>query len=197
MPPIPGIEDIGYLTSDTVWNLRQLPRRLVVLGGGPIGCELTQTFARLGAKVTQVEMAPRILMREDPEVSELVTQRFRDEGIDVLVDHKAKQFVVENGEKILIAEHAGRDVRIPFDGLLVAVGRVANLKGYGLEELGIADRAAPSRPTSFCRPSSPTSMPPATSPGRISSPTPPRTRPGTRRSTRCSIRSRNSAPTTR
>jgi len=137
VPPIPGIEEVGYLTSDTVWNLRQLPRRLVVLGGGPIGSELTQTFARLGAKVTQVEMAPRILMREDPEVSELVTQRFRAEGIAVLVDHKAKQCVVEQGEKFLIAEHQGRDVRIAFDALLVAVGRVANLKGYGLEELGI------------------------------------------------------------
>ena len=138
VPPIPGIEDVGYLTSDTVWNLRQLPRRMIVLGGGPIGCELTQTFARLGAKLTQVEMAPRILLREDPEVSELVTQRFRAEGIEVLVDHKAKQFLVENGENILIAEHAGRDLRIPFDGLLVAVGRVANLSGYGLEELGIS-----------------------------------------------------------
>jgi len=138
VPPIPGIEDTGYLTSDTVWNLRQLPRRLVVLGGGPIGSELTQTFARLGAEVTQVEMAPRILMREDPEVSELVTQRFRAEGIAVLVDHKAKQFLIESGENILVAEHEGRDVRIPFDALLVAVGRVANLKGYGLEELGIA-----------------------------------------------------------
>ena len=138
VPPIPGIEGTGYLTSDTVWNLRALPRRLVVLGGGPIGSELTQTFARLGAQVTQVEMAPRILLREDPEVSELVTRRFRAEGIAVLVNHRAKQFLVESGEKILIAEHAGQDVRIPFEGLLVAVGRVANLKGYGLEELGIA-----------------------------------------------------------
>ena len=138
VPPIPGIEEIGYLTSDTVWDLRQLPRRLVVLGGGPIGSELTQTFARFGAKVTQVEMAPRILVREDPEVSDLVTQRFRAEGIDVRVNHRAKQFVIENGEKILIAEYDGRDVRVPFDALLVAVGRVANLKGYGLDELGIA-----------------------------------------------------------
>lgn len=138
VPPIPGIAEVGYLTSDTVWNLRQLPRRLVVLGGGPIGSELTQAFARLGAKVTQVEMAPRILMREDPEVSELVTQRFRAEGIDVLVNHQAKQFVIETGENILIAEHDGRDVRVAFDALLVAVGRVANLKDYGLEELGIA-----------------------------------------------------------
>ncbi len=138
VPPIPGIEEVGYLTSDTVWDLRVLPPRLVVLGGGPIGTELTQTFARLGARVTQVEMAPRLLMREDPEVSELVTRRFRAEGIAVLVDHQAKQFVIESGEKVLVAEHEGRDVRIPFDGLLVAVGRVANLKGYGLEELGIS-----------------------------------------------------------
>jgi len=137
VPPIPGIEEVGYLTSDTVWALRELPRRLVVLGGGPIGSELTQAFARFGAQVTQVEMAPRILIREDAEVSDLVTQRFRGEGIAVLADHRAKQFLIENGEKILIAEHEGRDVRIAFDAVLVAVGRIANLKGYGLEELGI------------------------------------------------------------
>ncbi len=138
VPPIPGIEEVGYLTSDTVWALRELPRRLVVLGGGPIGAELTQAFSRLGAKVTQVEMLPRLMMREDPEASALVTQRFRNEGITVLLEHRAKQFVIENGEKILIAEHKGVDLRIPFDAVLVAVGRVANLKGYGLEELGIA-----------------------------------------------------------
>jgi pyruvate/2-oxoglutarate dehydrogenase complex dihydrolipoamide dehydrogenase (E3) component/uncharacterized membrane protein YdjX (TVP38/TMEM64 family) len=137
VPPIPGLEEIGYLTSDTVWNLRELPKRLVVLGGGPIGSELTQTFARFGSQVTQVEMAPRILIREDPEVSERVTARFRQEGIQVLVNHRAKQFVVENGEKILIAEHDGSDTRIPFDAVLVAVGRMANTTGYGLEELGI------------------------------------------------------------
>ena len=138
VPPIPGIEEVGYLTSDTVWDLRELPRRLVVLGGGPIGCELTQAFARLGAEVTQVEMAPRIMIREDIEVSEIVTRRFRAEGIAVLVHHRAKHFLIENNEKILVAEHQGRDVRIPFDAVLVAVGRVANLKGYGLEDLGIA-----------------------------------------------------------
>ena len=142
VPPIPGIDEVGYLTSDTVWNLRELPRRIVVLGGGPIGCELTQAFARFGADlgntVTQVEMAPRLMIREDPEVSELVVRRFRDEGIAVLLNHKAKAFVIENGEKILITEHEGRDLRIPFDALLVAVGRVANLKGYGLEEVGVS-----------------------------------------------------------
>jgi pyruvate/2-oxoglutarate dehydrogenase complex dihydrolipoamide dehydrogenase (E3) component/uncharacterized membrane protein YdjX (TVP38/TMEM64 family) len=138
VPPIPGIEQIGYLTSDTVWALRELPRRMVVLGGGPIGCELTQAFARFGARVSQVEMAPRLMIREDPEASDLVAERFRKEGVDVLLNHKAKQFVIDNGEKILIAEHEGRDVRIPFDAVLVAVGRVANLEGYGLEDIGIA-----------------------------------------------------------
>jgi pyruvate/2-oxoglutarate dehydrogenase complex dihydrolipoamide dehydrogenase (E3) component len=137
VPPIPGIEDTGYLTSDTVWNLRVLPERLVVLGGGPIGCELAQAFARLGARVTQAEMLPRLMIREDPDVSEMVAQRFRAEGVDVRVGTKAKRFVVENGEKTLIAEAGGEDVRIPFDTLLVAVGRVANTAGYGLEALGI------------------------------------------------------------
>ena len=137
VPPIPGIEEVGYLTSDTVWALRELPRRLVVLGGGPIGCELTQAFARRGAQVTQVEMLPRIMIREDAEVSERVTRRFRAEGIALLTNHKARQFLVEDGEKILVAEHEGRDVRIPFDAVLVAVGRVANLQGYGLEEIGV------------------------------------------------------------
>ena len=142
VPPIPGLEEVGYLTSDTVWNLRALPRRLVVLGGGPIGSELTQTFARLGSQVTQIEMAPRILLREDPEVSELVTARFRQEGIQVLVGHTAKRFEIDNGEKVLRAEHEGQDVRIPFDAVLVAVGRIANTTGYGLEELGISTTAA-------------------------------------------------------
>jgi len=137
VPPIPGIEQVGYVTSDTVWGLRKLPKRLVVLGGGPIGCELTQCFARFGATVTQVELLPRLLIREDPEVSDLVMQQFRREGINVLVGHKAKEFRAENGEKVLIAENAGRDVRIPFDQLLCAVGRIANTGGYGLEELGI------------------------------------------------------------
>jgi len=137
IPPIPGIENVGYLTSDTVWDLRELPKRLVVLGGGPIGCELAQCFARLGSQVTQVEMLPRLLIREDPEISQMLTSRFRDEDINVLVGHKAKSFRVENGDKVLIAEHDGRDVRITFDELLVAVGRVANTQGYGLEELDI------------------------------------------------------------
>ncbi len=137
VPKIPGLEEAGYLTSDTVWTLRELPKRLVVLGGGPIGCELTQCFARFGAKVTQVEMLPRIMIREDVDVSDLVMERFRAEGIMVRVNHKAKEVIVENGEKILICEHDGQNVRVPFDAMLVAVGRIANTSGYGLEELGI------------------------------------------------------------
>jgi pyruvate/2-oxoglutarate dehydrogenase complex dihydrolipoamide dehydrogenase (E3) component/uncharacterized membrane protein YdjX (TVP38/TMEM64 family) len=137
VPPIPGIDEVGYLTSDTVWGLRTLPRRLVVLGGGPIGSELAQCFARFGSQVTQVEMLPRILIREDPEISAMVARRFREEGIDVRAGHRAKAFRIENGEKVLITEHEGQDAQIAFDQLLVAVGRVPNTEGYGLEALGI------------------------------------------------------------
>lgn len=137
VPPIPGLEQAGYVTSDTVWNLRELPARLVVLGGGPIGSELTQCFARLGSKVTQVEMLPRILIREDPEVSDMVASSLRDDGVEVLVNHKATKVVVENGEKTLECDGPEGEVRIGFDVILVAVGRVANTQGYGLEELGI------------------------------------------------------------
>jgi len=137
IPPIPGIEQMACLSSETVWSLRELPARLLVLGGGPIGCELSQAFARCGAKVTQVEMSPRLLMREDPEFSEMVLARFRAEGVNVLLGHKAVRFVVENGEKVLVCEQGGREVSIPFDKVLVAVGRIANTEGYGLETLGI------------------------------------------------------------
>jgi pyruvate/2-oxoglutarate dehydrogenase complex dihydrolipoamide dehydrogenase (E3) component/uncharacterized membrane protein YdjX (TVP38/TMEM64 family) len=137
LPPIPGSDKVEVLTSDTVWDLRQLPARLLVLGGGPIGCELAQAFARLGSQVTQVEMLPRIMAREDPEVSDLVQRRFEQEGINVLVGHKAKQVVVEGGRKLLLCEHEGRGVGVEFDALLCALGRVPNTAGYGLEELGI------------------------------------------------------------
>jgi pyruvate/2-oxoglutarate dehydrogenase complex dihydrolipoamide dehydrogenase (E3) component/uncharacterized membrane protein YdjX (TVP38/TMEM64 family) len=137
VPPIPGLAEAGCLTSDTVWGLRTLPPRLVVLGGGPIGCELAQCFARFGSRVTQVEMLERILIREDPEISELVARQFREERIDVRADHKAVRVLREGGEKLLVCEHGGKEFRIPFDELLCAVGRVANTEGYGLEKLGI------------------------------------------------------------
>ena len=138
IPPLPGLQECKPLTSDNLWNIRKLPARLVVLGGGPIGCELTQCFARFGSKVTQVEMLPRIMIREDAEVSALVKKKLEAEGVDVLLKHKAREVIVENGEKFLIVESEGQEKRIAFDEILCAVGRIANTTGYGLEELGIA-----------------------------------------------------------
>jgi dihydrolipoamide dehydrogenase len=131
VPPIPGLEESGYFTSDTIWNLRTLPKRLVILGGGPIGCELAQAFARLGAKVIQIQRAKHIMVREDTEVSEIIEAKFAKEGIEVLTSHKALR--VE--QKQLICEHEGKEVSIAFDEILVAVGRAANT--MGLEKLGI------------------------------------------------------------
>ena len=137
VPPIPGLADAGCLTSDSLWDLRELPRRFLVLGGGPIGAELAQCFARLGSQVTLVEMAPRILMREDPEISAMVQQCFVEEGVDLRLGHKALRVVTEGGDKRLVCEHRGGEVAIGFDAILCALGRVANTAGYGLEELGI------------------------------------------------------------
>jgi len=145
VPPIPGLKEAGFLTSDTVWGLTQQPKRLVVLGGGPIGSELAQSFARLGSAVTQVEMSPRIMGREDPEVSELVAASLRADGVSVLTGHEAVRVEVVPGaqgpEKRLIAKTSAMagaaEVVIPFDELLCAVGRSPRVTGYGLEELGI------------------------------------------------------------
>jgi len=137
VPPIPGIETVSPLTSDNLWDLRDLPARFVVLGGGPIGSEMAQTFARFGSKVMIVEMLDRIMAIEDPEVSKIITEKFQDEGIEVLTGHKAKKFEVMDGKKFLIAEFEGREVRIDFDEVLVAVGRKANIKGFGLESLQV------------------------------------------------------------
>ncbi len=141
VPPIAGIENIRYWTSDTIWNLRERPQRLVVLGGGPIGCELSQAFARLGCTVTQVEMAERLLIREDPEIAAMLHAQFEREGIDVRVDHRATAVEYADDHKVLVCAHGDgappSEVRIEFDELLVAVGRVANTEGYGLETLGI------------------------------------------------------------
>ena len=141
VPPLPGLEEVGYLTSDTLWEKLQgreeAPQRLVVLGGGPIGTELTQAFARLGSTVTQIEMAPRIMLREDPEVSEMVQKSLERDGVTVLTNHKAIGCGLTNGEKWIEVEESGEAKRIQFDELIVAVGRAPRLKGFGLEELGI------------------------------------------------------------
>ncbi|HEY9192241.1 MAG TPA: FAD-dependent oxidoreductase [Methyloversatilis sp.] len=140
LPQIPGIDRIDVLTSDTVWSLRTLPPRLLVLGGGPVGCELAQAFARFGSKVTQVESAPRLMAREDPDVSALLARQFSAEGITVLTGHRALRFACEADGQVLYADGPAGEVRIAFDALLCAVGRTPNVEGYGLEELGIGLR---------------------------------------------------------
>ena len=141
VPPIPGLEAIDYLTSDTVWGLEETPRRLVVLGGGPIGCELSQAFARLGSAVTQVEMAPQLLGREDPEVAEHTRQTLTRDGVDVRLGHKAARFERNaDGGFRLHAEVDGEETVIEGDALLVAVGRRPVTESLGLKELGIRMR---------------------------------------------------------
>ncbi len=133
VPPIDGIDSVDYYTSENLWEMREKPQNLVVLGGGPIGCELTQAFARLGTSVTQVEMLSRILLREDPEVSEIVKNRFENEGISVLLNHRAKQVRQKDGKDYLVVEIEGQDREIEFDAIIVAVGRAASSSGFGLE----------------------------------------------------------------
>jgi Pyruvate/2-oxoglutarate dehydrogenase complex, dihydrolipoamide dehydrogenase (E3) component, and related enzymes len=141
VPPLPGIDEVGYLTSDTLWDRLKdrdtAPKRLVVLGGGPIGSELAQSFARLGSSVTQIEMAPRIMIREDEEVSALLKTSLETDGVKVLTRHKALSCGVTDDEKWIEVEHEDEKRRIGFDEMIAAVGRAPRLKGFGLEELGI------------------------------------------------------------
>jgi pyruvate/2-oxoglutarate dehydrogenase complex dihydrolipoamide dehydrogenase (E3) component len=137
VPPIPGLEESGYLTSDTMWDafaeMETVPARIAVLGGGPIGCEISQAMARLGAKVTQIERAERVLSREDDEVSDLAKQSLEESGVTLLTEHNA----VRVNKGAVIVDHGGAEKEVPFDALIVAVGRAARLSGYGLENLGI------------------------------------------------------------
>jgi len=141
VPPLPGLDDVGYVTSDTLWDefakLDAPPKRLVVLGGGPIGCELAQSFARLGSEVTQVERSTRIMKREDEEVSELAKDSLESDGVSVLTGHSAIRCEKDGDTKRLYLEADGEEKVIEFDTLLCAVGREARLEGYGLENLGI------------------------------------------------------------
>lgn len=141
VPAIPGLEEVGYLTSDTVWDLRELPSRLLVLGGGPIGCELAQCFARFGSAVTVVQRGARLLPKEDTEFSAMLAESFRADDIDVRTGHTAVALRREPGGNIAVCEHAGKRIEIPFDRVLVALGRRATVSGYGLEALGIGTTA--------------------------------------------------------
>ncbi len=145
VPPLPGLADVGCLTSDTLWHLRELPARLVVLGGGPIGCELAQCFARLGSEVTLVEMADRLMLREDTDVSAFARQALERDGVHVLTGHRALRCEQRGGAKHIVVEAQGAEQNLGFDQLLCAVGRVARLSGFGLEELGLLDADPPPR----------------------------------------------------
>ena len=141
IPELPGIEQSGYVTSDTLWTkfaeLEDAPKRLIVLGGGPIGCELAQAFSRLGSDVTQVERAPRLMGREDADVAEYAESVLRENGVNVLTSHDALRFEQQDGEKVLVVAKEGVESTIAYDEVIVAVGRKARLHGFGLEDLGI------------------------------------------------------------
>lgn len=141
VPELPGIEDSGYVTSDTLWEkfatFEDAPKKLIVLGGGPIGCELAQAFSRLGSSVTQVELAPRLMGREDADVAEYAESVLRDSGVNVMTSHKALRFENTEEGRVLIVEKEGKEHAIAYDEVIVAVGRKARLNGFGLEELGI------------------------------------------------------------
>ena len=139
MPPIPGLDTVPAYTSDTLWGLREQPKRLLVLGGGPIGCELAQAFQRLGSQVIQVEQGERLLANEDSDASELVSLAMRSEGVDLRLGHKAERFEQTDQGAVMQARQLDTDelVSISFDAVLVAVGRRANTQGYGVEELGL------------------------------------------------------------
>ncbi|MEO9468405.1 FAD-dependent oxidoreductase [Parasphingorhabdus sp.] len=141
VPPLPGLEETGYLTSDTLWEQMakrdKTPGKLIVLGGGPIGCELSQSFSRLGSDVTLVEMGNRVMSIEDEDVSAVAAQSLEASGVHLRFGHKATRTEISDGTKYLVVENADGEERLPFDDLLIAVGRAARLEGYGLEELGI------------------------------------------------------------
>ncbi|MFQ3786809.1 FAD-dependent oxidoreductase [Halomonas sp. A29] len=148
VPPLPGLEAIEPLTSDDLWQLTTLPKRLVVLGGGPIGCELGQSFARLGSRVCLVEMGPQLLPREDVDAADVLRQRLEREGVALWLDTRAVRIVPGEAsdpghalevERRLISGEVETH-RLPFDRLLVAVGRQANVSGMGLEALGVETR---------------------------------------------------------
>ena len=136
IPDLPGLSETPFLTSENLWQLRTLPQKLVILGGGPIGCELAQAFQRFGSQVQLIEMSSRILSREDTEVSAFIEERFKLEGMSVLTRHRAQRIEAQNGQYQLFCEHEGQELSIPFDHILLALGRKANVTGFGLEDLG-------------------------------------------------------------
>ncbi|MFA3789912.1 FAD-dependent oxidoreductase [Aliiglaciecola sp. SL4] len=137
VPDIPGLKDIDYLTADNLWEIQEQPKRLIVLGGGPIGCELSQAFGRLGTHVTQIERGEQVLSKEDPDAAKYLQIQLEKDGIDLRLNTSAMAVETTSEGNVLVVEFEGKQERIPFDKILVAVGRQANLTGFGLDKLGI------------------------------------------------------------
>ena len=137
VPDIEGLDDLDYLTSDTLWDIREQPRRLLVVGAGPIGCELAQAMANLGSEVTLITHAPRIMPREDEDASSLVHARLEHEGVRILNHCEPLRFARDGNGQLAHCRHAGEEVTLSFDRVLLAVGRTPNIEGLGLEDLGI------------------------------------------------------------
>ena len=133
VPKIPGLDKIGYLTSENIWNLKKLPKNFLIIGGGPIGMEMAQAFSRLGSNVTVVEMAPKVLVKEDDDVIDFVNENFKKENINILTNHKAVEVKGNN----LICEFENKKVTLEFDEIFIALGRKANINGFGLDKLKI------------------------------------------------------------
>ena len=137
-PSIPGIVKAGYLTNETVFSLTELPPRLAVIGAGPIGCELAQTFARLGSRVTIVgHLSEHILPREDPDAAAVLQNAFTREGIQLFLPVENLRIELHNREKALIFEHNEQREEITADEILVGIGRAPNVEGLNLEVAGI------------------------------------------------------------
>ncbi|MDE2334948.1 MAG: FAD-dependent oxidoreductase [Rhodospirillales bacterium] len=141
VPDLPGLSDVAPLTSETLWHLEEAPRRLLILGGGPIGSELAQAFARLGSSVTLIQRGPRLLEREEEEASALARSVLERDGVRVLTGHHAVAARIAGGERQMIVRHAGGENILGFDRVLVATGRKARTTGFGLAELGVALRS--------------------------------------------------------
>ena len=135
VPHLPNIDQIQYVTSDTIWDMKDLPKKLTVIGGGAIGCELAQAFKRLGSEVILIESENRILIKEDSKVTEIIENQLTDEGVTVLTRHRAKGFIKEKGTQVLVCDSPNGEVRLTFDVILFAIGRRANINGYGLETI--------------------------------------------------------------
>src|SRR5574341_1010744 len=137
IPPIEGLKQTGLITNEEVFHLKKLPETLIVLGGGPIGLELGQSFARFGSDVTVVEMDKRLVPKEDEEVSATVEQIMRAEGLRILLNHKAVSAVAANGQKVLTVEHDGKKAELQAEEILVSTGRRPNIEGLNLEAAGV------------------------------------------------------------